>query len=49
MKQIITYGAYDVLHYGHINLLKQARALGDYLIVALFSAEFNAKKDIYWS
>ena len=45
MKRVITYGTYDVLHYGHINLLKRARALGDYLIVALSSDEFNAVKN----
>ena len=44
MKRIITYGTYDVLHYGHINLLKRAKALGDYLIVGLSSDEFNAIK-----
>lgn len=45
MKRVITYGTYDVLHYGHINLLKRARELGDYLIVALSSEEFNAVKN----
>ena len=45
MKRIITYGTYDVLHYGHINLLKRAKALGDYLIVALSSDEFNEVKN----
>ena len=44
MKRIITYGTFDLLHYGHINLLKRAKALGDYLIVALSSDEFNALK-----
>lgn len=44
MKRVITYGTYDLLHYGHINLLKRAKALGDYLIVALSSDEFNAIK-----
>jgi glycerol-3-phosphate cytidylyltransferase len=42
MKKIITYGTFDLLHYGHINLLKRARELGDYLIVALSTDEFNA-------
>mgnify|MGYP003317729432 CR=1 FL=1 len=37
MKRVITYGTFDLLHYGHINLLKRAKALGDYLIVALLS------------
>lgn len=41
MKRVITYGTYDLLHYGHINLLKRAKALGDYLIVALSTDEFN--------
>ena len=41
MKRIITYGTFDLLHYGHINLLKRAKALGDYLIVALSTDEFN--------
>ena len=44
MKRIITYGTFDVLHYGHINLLKRARALGDYLIVGLSTDEFNLIK-----
>ncbi len=41
MKRVITYGTFDLLHYGHINLLRRARALGDYLIVALSTDEFN--------
>ena len=41
MKRVITYGTYDMLHYGHINLLRRAKALGDYLIVALSTDEFN--------
>ena len=41
MKKIITYGTYDLLHYGHIQLLKRAKELGDYLIVALSTDEFN--------
>ena len=45
MKRVITYGTYDLLHYGHIELLRRARALGDYLIVALSSDEFNAGKN----
>lgn len=50
MKRVITYGTFDVLHYGHINLLKRARSLGDYLIVVLSSDEFNeikGKKSFY--
>lgn len=41
MKRIITYGTFDLLHYGHINLLKRAKALGDYLIVVVSTDEFN--------
>ncbi len=41
MKRVITYGTFDLLHYGHINLLRRARKLGDYLIVALSTDEFN--------
>lgn len=41
MKRIITYGTFDLLHYGHINLLKRAKEMGDYLIVALSTDEFN--------
>ena len=43
MKRVITYGTFDLLHYGHINLLKRAKELGDYLIVALSTDEFNLK------
>lgn len=45
MKRVITYGTYDILHYGHVNLLRRARALGDYLIVVLSTDAFNLKKD----
>ena len=44
MKVIITYGTFDLLHYGHIRLLKRARELGDYLIVGLSTDEFNETK-----
>ncbi len=44
MKKVITYGTFDLLHYGHIRLLKRAKALGDYLIVALSTDEFNWKE-----
>lgn len=41
MKRVITYGTFDLLHYGHINLLRRAKALGDYLIVVISTDEFN--------
>ena len=44
MKRILTYGTFDLLHYGHIRLLKRAKELGDYLIVALSTEEFNELK-----
>jgi len=44
MKRIITYGTFDLLHYGHINLLRRAKQLGDYLIVCLSTDEFNNKE-----
>jgi glycerol-3-phosphate cytidylyltransferase len=45
MKKVLTYGTFDLLHWGHINLLKRARELGDYLIVGLSTDEFNAIKN----
>ena len=41
MKRVLTYGTYDLLHYGHIALLERAKALGDYLVVAISTDEFN--------
>lgn len=41
MRRVITYGTFDLLHYGHINLLRRAKQLGDYLIVALSTDDFN--------
>ena len=52
MKKVITYGTFDLLHYGHINLLRRAKSLGDYLIVALSTDEFNwneKQKKCYFS
>ncbi|MGI2728030.1 glycerol-3-phosphate cytidylyltransferase [Bacillus cytotoxicus] len=43
-KNVITYGTFDLLHYGHINLLRRAKQLGDYLIVVLSTDEFNKLK-----
>ena len=44
MRRVITYGTFDLLHYGHINLLRRAKALGDYLVVALSTDEFNSRE-----
>lgn len=44
MKTVITYGTFDILHKGHINLLRRSKELGDKLIVAISSDEFNAGK-----
>ena len=44
MKRVLTYGTFDLLHYGHIRLLKRAKELGDYLVVALSTDEFNEVK-----
>ena len=44
MKRVLTYGTFDLLHYGHIRLLQRAKELGDYLIVALSTDEFNEIK-----
>ena len=44
MKKVITYGTYDLLHVGHINLLRRAKEMGDYLLVVLSTDEFNAIK-----
>lgn len=44
MKRVLTYGTFDLLHYGHVNILKRAKELGDYLVVALSTDEFNEIK-----
>ena len=51
MRKVITYGTFDLLHYGHINLLRRAKELGDYLVVALSTDEFNniKKKKSYFN
>lgn len=52
MKRVITYGTFDLLHYGHINLLKRAKSYGDYLIVVISTDEFNwneKQKKCYFS
>jgi len=51
MRRILTYGTFDLLHYGHINLLRRAKEYGDYLIVGLSTDEFNwneKKKKCYF-
>ena len=45
MKKVITYGTFDLLHWGHINLLRRAKEMGDYLVVAISSDEFNKLKN----
>lgn len=52
MRRVITYGTFDLLHYGHINLLRRAKQYGDYLIVALSTDDFNwnqKRKKCYFS
>lgn len=44
MKKVITYGTFDLLHTGHINILRRAKELGDYLVVAVSTDEFNTLK-----
>jgi len=43
-KRVLTYGTFDYLHIGHINILRRAKELGDYLVVALSTDDFNAIK-----
>ena len=44
MKKVITYGTFDLFHVGHLNILKRAKELGDYLVVAVSSDKFNEIK-----
>ncbi|MCK5077175.1 MAG: glycerol-3-phosphate cytidylyltransferase [Calditrichia bacterium] len=44
MKKILTYGTFDLFHYGHLKILERAKQLGDYLVVAVSTDEFNAVK-----
>ena len=41
MKKVITYGTFDLLHNGHINILKRAKAMGDYLVVGVTSEDYD--------
>lgn len=44
MKKVITYGTYDLLHYGHIRLLERAKELGDYLVVGVTTDDFDKSR-----
>lgn len=44
MKRVLTYGTFDLLHIGHLNLLERLRAMGDHLTVAISTDEFNRIK-----
>ena len=45
MKRVLTYGTFDLLHIGHINILKRAKTFGDYLVVGLSTDNFNSIKN----
>ena len=47
MIKIITYGTFDLFHYGHLEILRRAKEFGDYLIVGVSSDDFNRKKNKY--
>ena len=44
MKKVLTYGTFDLFHYGHLRILERAKKFGDYLIVAVSTDEFNMIK-----
>ena len=44
MKKVITYGSFDLFHEGHYNILKRAKALGDYLIVGITTEQFDESR-----
>lgn len=44
MRRVITYGTFDLFHIGHLNILKRAKEMGDYLVVAVSSDKFNEAK-----
>ena len=46
MTKVITYGTFDLLHYGHIRLLERAKVLGDYLIVGVTADDFEDRKSV---
>jgi len=45
MIKVLTYGTFDLFHYGHLRILERAKALGDYLVVAVSTDEFNKLKN----
>lgn len=44
MKKVLTYGTFDILHYGHLDFLRRAKEMGDYLIVGVSNDDFNENK-----